>query len=259
MAGGWQHGGVTRRLIVLLLGMLAALTMASPALAATHTVTLSPGNGSVNVTVSSGDTVTFRASDASTYHVKSGKGWTFSAAVTTAKPATTGAFTTPGTYTFTSTFDTVLGPAPSTGGSIVLPTKATPSPTTSTSAKPSASTTSKPSASGAPKPSASASATQSGVAIPPPITGGVIPTPGVTTSTGPQPQVAGPPPSASPTAEPSSTPAAGAGYGDPSGLTQSSPHGFGLPVALAVVAVVGVVTLLVRFLLATPEAERAVR
>ncbi|MCU1599500.1 MAG: hypothetical protein JWO22_209 [Frankiales bacterium] len=248
---------MTRRLLVLLLGMVAAVTLASPALAATHPVTLSPGNGTVNVTVSAGDTVTFRAGDGSTYHVTSGKGWSFAGTVTTAKPATTKPFNTPGTYAFTSTFDTVLGSAPSTGGSIVLPAKATPTPTTPASAKPSASATPKPSTSSSLKPSASASATQSGVAVPPPITGGVIPTPDVSTSAGPQPQVA-PTAGGAAGATTSPTAVANTNFADPSTLVQKSPHGFGLPVALAVVAVVGVVTLLVRFLLAAPEAQRPV-
>ena len=44
-------------------------------------------------------------------------------------------------------------------------------------------------------------------------------------------------------------------YGGKSGIVQGSPHRYGLPAALAVVGIVGVLSLLVRFLLAQPEAR----
>ena len=249
---------MTRRLIVVLLGILAALALAPPSQAAGHTVTLSPnGPGPSALTIAANDTVTFKAGDANTYHVRRTAGsWTFDVVVTSSKPVTTKPFGT-GTYGYRTTFDTVLGESPSSSGSIVVPTKATPSPTTSPTSKPSASATSRPSASPSPSAGASASVTASGVAVPPPITGGIIPTPDPSTSTGPQPQVA-PTAGGLPTATASPTPLANASFADPSTIVQKSTHGFGLPVALAVVGVVGVVTLLVRFLLAAPEAQRPV-
>jgi hypothetical protein len=69
------------------------------------------------------------------------------------------------------------------------------------------------------------------------------PAPGV-----PRPDIAGPGATAAPAADVT--------YADRS-LVQSSPHRYGLPAALAVVAITGVVSLLVRLLLAEPAARRA--
>jgi plastocyanin len=236
-----------------LLALLAVLVWQSPAQAATHTVTLATSGPSPSaVTIKAGDTVTFRAGDGNTYHVRRTAGsWTFSATVTQAKPATTPAFTKPGTYSYEMTFDTLIGPSPPQSGSVVVPSSTpspTASPTRSAAPRPSATASVRPVAS----PSTTAVPTQTGVAVPPPIQGAVIPTPSVTPSTGPVPQVAPPVLPGAPTPDP--TPSASVTYSDKK-LTQGSAHGIGLPAALAVVGVVGVVSLLVRLLLAAPEAR----
>lgn len=243
---------MTRRLLVALLGLLAVLFLPAPAQAAGHTVTLSTGGPSPSaITISAGDTVTFRAGDGNTYHVRRSAGtWTFSATVTSAKPVTTPPFTQAGTYSYTTTFDTLLGESPASNGSITVPaTPPSPTPSASPSARPSATATPRPTAS----PSPSAAPSPSGVALPPPIVGGVEPTPTGSPSAQPAPVVAVGRPSASPL-PPSPVPVVD--YADPTEIAQGSAHGFGLPATLAVVAVVGVVSLIVRILLAAPEARR---
>jgi plastocyanin len=247
---------VTRRLLAVLFGLLLALVgLASPAEAADHTVTLATSGPSPSaVTISVGDTVTFKAGDANTYHLRRSSGsWTFTATVTRAKPYTTASFPKAGTYGYTMTFDTLIGPSPPQGGSIVVPAPPpTPTPTAVATTKPSSRPTTKPVGT-TPSPAAAPSST--GVAVPPPITGAIIPTPVLTPSLGPAPQVA----TAGPTQTPSSSPLPHIDYGNPSGIAQKSPHGMGLPTALAVVAAVGVATLIVRILLAAPEAQPEAR
>jgi plastocyanin len=246
---------VKRTAAAVLTVLLGVLMTASPAHAATnHVVTLATnGPQPGNVTIAVGDTVTFKAADGNTFHVRRTSGsWTFTATVTTAKPATTKAFTAAGTYGYSSTFDTILGESPPASGSVVVPASS-PSPTAkpSTTPKPSTSASPRPSASGSPSPTAAP--TQSGVAVPPPITGGVVPTPSPTPApNGPAPQF---PTTPDQTSSPTSAPAANVQYADPSGLVQKSRHGYGLPTLLAVVGIVGVATLLVRLLLAQPEAR----
>lgn len=241
-----------RRLLPGVLALLAVLLWQSPAHAATHTVTLATSGPSPSaVTIRPGDTVTFKAGDGNTYHLRRTSGaWAFTATVTQAKPVTTPAFGAAGTYAYEMTFDTLIGPSPPQGGSIVVPTT-TPSP----SASPTGSTAPRPSATAAvpPGPSATPAAgpTQTGVAVPPPIEGAVVPTPSGTPSAGPVPQVA---PALPSTPEPQATATSEVTYSDTK-LTQGSAHGIGLPAALAVVGVVGVVSLLVRLLLAAPEAR----
>jgi hypothetical protein len=245
---------MTRRLLVTLLGVLAVLLVPVRADAAGHTVTLSAGGPSPSaITIAAGDTVTFKAGDANTYHVRRSSGsWSFTATVTSSKPVTTAPFESAGTYSYTVTFDTLLGQSPPSNGSITVPaTPPSPTPSASPSAKPrpSATASARPSTS----PTPSAAPTPSGQAVPPPIVGGVVPTPDVTPTGGPAPQVA--PGGPSPTAL-SPSPVAAVDYARPSEIVQHSAHGFGLPAALAVVAVVGVVSLIVRILLASPEARR---
>lgn len=246
---------MTRRLLVVLLGLLAVLFLPAAAHAAGHTVTLSTGGPSPSaITISAGDTVTFRAGDANTYHVRRSAGsWTFSATVTSAKPATTPPFTEAGTYSYTTTFDTLLGESPASNGSITVPaTPPSPTPSASPSARPSATASARPSASVSP----SAVPSPSGVAVPPPIGGAVVPTPTATPSAQRAPVVATGRPSPTPL---SSSPVPVVDYADPAEIAQDSAHGFGLPAALAVVAAVGVVSLIVRILLAAPEARPRVR
>jgi hypothetical protein len=95
-----------------------------------------------------------------------------------------------------------------------------------------------------------------GVAVPPPISGGVVPTPAATPTLGPVPQVAPPGTRPSP---PTAGQAVQVAYGDHGAIVQRSAHRFGLPAVLALVAALGVLTLLGRVLLRAPEADRRVR
>ena len=243
---------MTRRVLPVLLALLAVVVWQAPARAAGHTVTLATSGPSPSaLTISAGDTVTFKAADANTYHLRrTGGSWTVPATVTQSKPFTTEPFTQPGTYSYTMSFDTLIGPSPPQSGSIVVPATApSPSPT----AAPSASASARPTTSARPSASASPTAvpTASGVALPPPIVGGVVPSATPSASAGPMPQVA--PPVAAGSPEPSATTAVS--YAPKAGIVQRSAHGIGLPAVLAAVGVVGVVSLLVRFLLAAPEAR----
>jgi plastocyanin len=245
---------VKRAAAAVLTVLLGVLLTATPVHAAgkDHVVTLATnGPQPTNVTIVAGDTVTFKAGDGNTFHLRStSTNWSVSAVVTSAKSLTR-AFTAAGTYRYSSTFDTLLGESPPANGSVVVPTSSpSPSASASPTAKPSSAVTSRPSA------SASAVPTQSGVAVPPPITGGVVPTADPTTPSGPTPQFA---PQPGQTASPTAAPAANVQYADPSGLVQGSRHGYGLPTLLAVVGIVGVATLLVRLLLAQPEARPEAR
>ncbi|MDX6215683.1 MAG: hypothetical protein QOG99_1267 [Frankiales bacterium] len=251
---------MTRRAIALLLGLLTALGVglwtASDAWAATHVITLSQGEQSTTVTIRAGDTVTFKNSDSSSHRVRSsGSNWSFDHTIAAGKSQLTAPFTRPGSYAFSDSY--AIGIVPRTvAGSIVVPTS--PSPSASPAPRPSA--TSRPSASASAKPTTSASPsaapTPSGIAVPPAIIGGVAPTPTASGSPGPPPQVApgGQTPSGTAT-----TPVTHVDYANPAGIVQHSSHGTGLPVALAVLAALGVLTLLIRVLLSAPEARHDIR
>lgn len=239
---------------MLLLGLLAALFLALPAEAATTTVTLGQsGPSPATVTVKVGDTVIFSNTDSVDHTLKAtSAGWTAAGKVTPGKKVQT-TFTTAGTFTYSDTYtNAILGFGQTAEGSVVVPAQPTPSATPKPTAKPS--TTSRPtSAPTAPGTTPTPVATGTGAPQLPPIVGGQIPTPVATASSGPPPQVAGP--DASATSGPSGAPAAAVDYDDPSSLVQGTNRGFGLPTALAVVGIVGVATLLVRLLLAQPEAD----
>lgn len=255
---------MTRRLLLVTALALAVVGVASPSwAAATHTVTLSATEQGTTVTIRLGDTVTFDNTDGVTHHVKSqSPNWSLDQRVAAGKQVVTPPFGAAGTFTYTDSY--AFGPLTRTvSGSVVVPSQAAPSPTPSS--RPSSAPSAQPSApppAAQPAPSAapSASATPgAGVAVPPPISGGIIPTPGATAVPGLVPQVA-PPGGATPApAEASPAPAADVVYGDSRGIVQGSAHRFGLPAVLALVAALGVLTLLGRVLLRAPEAGRRVR
>lgn len=249
---------MTGRRLATLLGtaLLLALSLVSPAAAATKTVTLSnQGPSPTSLTVAAGDTVRFVNSDSVSHTVARTSGaWTFTRQIAAGASATTAAFTKPGTYAYSDSFTLVAVPQ-TRNGSIVVPVPPSPSP------RPSASATPKPSAPPSPsvRPTASPTASPttpaptasaSGVAIAPGITiGGIAPSASPAASAVPGPDIASPQPGRS------ASPATTVAYGGKSGIVQSSPHRYGLPALLALVGIVGVLSLLVRFLLAQPEAR----
>jgi plastocyanin len=252
---------MTRRLLAALIGLLAALlsslVLAAPAQAAVTKVSLTPsGPSPATVTIKAGDTVAFTNTDTVTHTLQStSSNWTLKATRLAPRSTKSVAFTKSGTFDYSDTYTFVAVPQ-TFPGHVVVPAAPSPSPTprttASTSPRPVASPTARPVVSASP----SAVPSASGFAVPPPITGGVIPTPSPTSSVGPVPQVASP--GATPDS-PSTSPVANVDYGSPRGIVQGSSHGFGLPAALAVVALVGVASLLVRLLLNAPEAGRGVR
>jgi plastocyanin len=250
---------VTRRLLAaplaLLVALAAVLAVASPAQAADHVVRLSQTEqDNSTITIRSGDTVTFTNTDSVSHRVKSGSKWSFDHVIASGKSQRTNPFTQPDTYGYTDSYVIGLIPRTVTGNIVVVPASPSPSSTPRPSSSP------RPSASASPKPTTSASPsaapTPSGVAVPPPIIGGVAPTPTASGSPGPPPQVAsgGQTPSGTAT-----TPVTHVDYANPAGIVQHSSHGTGLPVALAVLAALGVLTLLIRVLLSAPEARHDIR
>ena len=244
---------MTRRLLAALGALLAVLLTPGIAQASVSKVSLTQNGPSPStVTIKVGDTVAFTNTDSVTHTLRStSSNWTFSATVA-AKATKSVTFPKPGTFDYSDTYNNILGLPQTAAGHVVVP-KPQPSPTPSASPssrpQPSATATARPYGSASP----SAVPTSSGVALPPPIIGGGVPTPSATPSVGPVPQVA--PGGVRPTSV-STSPAAQVEYANPHEIVQGSAHGFGLPAALAVVAAVGVVTLLVRILLAAPEAGR---
>ncbi|MCU1622219.1 MAG: hypothetical protein JWL79_1064 [Frankiales bacterium] len=250
---------MTRRLLAaplaLLVVLAAALAVAGPAQAATSTVTLGQnGPSPSSVTVKSGDTVVFSNADTVTHVLKStSKNWSLSATLK-AKSKKSVAFSSAGTFDYSDTYNNaLLGFSQTATGHVVVPASPPPSATPTSRASPRASPSTSPGP--ATSASASAAATPSGVAVPP-IIGGVAPTPTASGSTGPAPQVApgGQTPSGTATA-----PVTHVDYANPAGIVQHSSHGTGLPVALAVLAALGVLTLLIRVLLSAPEARHDIR
>lgn len=231
-------------LLALLVGGFLALVQTG-AQAATHAVTLtSNGPSPQTVTINRGDTVTFANADSVNHTITHNAGaWSYQATIRPGASSTTPAFRTAGQYGYSDQFFVLLvrqqvdgfvsvrAPAPSPTPS---PTKSrTPSPTPSPT--PTKSPTPQPTT-----PSPTPSASPSGIAIGPGI-GGL---PSLTPSGGPTPNVAPP--------ETSSAAPGVVAYGPKSELAQSSAHRFGLPVLLALLGVVGALSLLVRLLLAEP-------
>lgn len=229
-----------RALAAALLIVVPALLWSLLAQAATTVVTLT-GNGPspASVTIQRGDTVTFRNSDDVTHRVRrTSGGWAFDVSVPAGGSVSTPAFGAAGTYGYEDSY-TIALLVQRFDGSITV--KA-PAPTRSPSARPTSSRSAAPRPSASRSPSPSPSPTGSGTAVGPPI--GTLPP--VVPSSGPTPDIAPPPV----TATVSPSPAPVVAYGDPAGLVQSSPHRYGLPTALALLAAVGVLSLILRLLLA---------
>ena len=259
-------------LLLALLG--AALVGAAPAGAATATVTLSAkGPTPDSVTISVADTVTFTNADQLAHVVSSTKtsmsvSWTYGPqSVERGKPATTPAFTQPGTYTYSDQGLLLAGtvvvwasppsPAPSATSA--------PSPGASSRASSRASSGSKAS-NGPPKlgsaPATSAGASPTGAPALPsglsPFRGGFLPAgslPAGPPVLGPQlaPPLAGESPGLP---ELSESAVANATAGKGSVNNRNPQQAYGLPVALAVVGIGGAASLLVRVLLGRPGSGR---
>lgn len=238
-----------RRLVWLLLAGLVATvlaTLVAPASAATATVTLN-GNGPTPqaITINRGDTVRFVNQDNGSHTITSNAGaWSYSATIAAGASATTPAFAAAGQFGYRDSFFIAVVQQNVNGTISVRAPSPSPTPSATRSPTPAP----KPSATRSPTPaatpSASASATPSGMAIIPGIDG--VPT--LAPTAGPTPDVAPPE-----TALPTPTVVA---YGPKSAIVQSSPHSFGLPVLLALLAAVGTLSLIVRVLLAQPAPIR---
>jgi plastocyanin len=242
----------------LLLGVVVLLGVSVlPAQAAQTTVTLGPNGPSPGtVTIARGATVTFVNRDSVSHTITRTAGrWTYNQPIAAGEVVTTPAFTASGTYGY-SDRHVVLLISNTDVGSIVVPT-ATASPSASATRKPSPKPSATPSRGAQPSsppssvPTPLPSASGTGTAIGPGIGSGSFPPSSPGQSSVPTPNVA---PGQSGSASPA--PAGGLTYGDKAGVVQGSAHRYGLPAALAVVAMTGIVSLLVRLLLAEPAARR---
>jgi len=235
--------------IALLAALAVALLVRVPgAGAATKTVSLgSNGPTPQTITINRGDRVSFVNNDNGSHTITSNAGgWSFRATIQPGARATTPAFTTAGRFGYSDVFFITVVQQ-SVNGFIEVKATApspTPKPTASRTPSPSA----KPSATKSPTPRPSATPSSSGVAIGPGLVLGTVPP--LVVPSGPAPNVA--PPETLGT----STPATTLAYGPKSAIVQSSSHRYGLPVLLALLAVVGVLSLLVRLLLAEPAGRR---
>jgi plastocyanin len=217
-------------------GLLLALTvLVAPGHGVTRDVSLTAdGPKPRSLTLKPGDRVQFVNNDSVPHQVASRSGWQYNSGplppgrITQESPP----LTAPGTYTY----DDIRGLFFAFEGRLVVP-KPAPSPSPTLSPRPSPTRAS-------PVPSATSSPTPS----PTPVT----PTPSATRPS------AVPVPTAAPT-RPAPRPAPEVRYGVQQALVQSSPHRYGLPTLIALVCVVGVLSLLLRYLLflAPAGAERS--
>lgn len=226
-----RERGLLAAVLLLVLGVLVV-----PAGAATRTIHLTAnGPSPAKLALRSGDRVRFVNDDSVPHEVTSTSGWQYDSG-----PLPPGATSdpgpvlhAPGTYRYTDTRGVVVLPQ-SFDGALVIPVPPpTPSAAPSATSRPSRSATPTPTASAAPSPPATPPAT-----------------PSATPSQTPTPVPTAPSASPEPSASPAPSPAPDLRYGDPRALVQSSPHGFGLPFLLGLVAAGGVLSLLVRYLLA---------
>lgn len=224
-----------------------------PAQAATRTVTVgSQGPSPATLTIAKGDVVRFVNGDSVNHTIQRETGsWSFSATLGAGQSATTAPFRAAGTFGYTDVRAGVLF-SDTFRGAVVVP-----APPPAASPRPSAtrSATPRPAPSGPPAPAPSPSAT------PLPVPSGTAALPGFTLGPVPSsPASAVPAPALAPSVAASGTPTPPAGvpvaYGGKDGIVQGSAHRYGLPALLALVAIGGVVSLLVRFLLAEPGARR---
>ncbi|MCW2544188.1 MAG: hypothetical protein JWM40_1740 [Frankiales bacterium] len=225
--------------------LLGALVLASPARAATRTVILD-GNGPSprSITINAGDKVAFVNHDSVSHTVSDNAGpWSFHSTIRSGGSATTPVFSAAGHYGYNDAFVVTVFQQ-NVDGSIEVRAVApspTPKPTATRTASPRPTATKTASPSASPSRSASPTATPAETATPSPSAtlGTVPPTPQPSTSE-PTPAVA----------TPGGTPTVA--YGPTSEIAQASAHRYGIPVLLALLAVAGVLSLLVRFLLAQP-------
>jgi hypothetical protein len=233
--------------------------------AATQTITITLGVGGPDRSPASAapsDTIKFVVSnDRSKHLVKStSKNWSFSATVDAQGSYSVKLPAGPGTFTYSDTHTVLIGPTVDNGRVTSTAPKpsasATPKPSPSASPKPTPKPSAAPQPSVSPQPTAGASATGtpapggSGTALAPGLGTGILTT-GTPSPGAPQPNIA---PELSATPDATANPAAGATGAPPvkyadRPLTQDSSHRYGLPALLAVLALTGVTSLLVRYLL----------
>lgn len=235
---------------MLLLAALAVGVPAGPAQAAVVRISLTVQGPTPNpATVNVGDTVVFANDDRVDHTVKATSGWTFTEVISAGDEATY-VFTKAGTFGYTDQHAVFTN----NGTVVVKGAAASPSPTARPTTSP------KPQPKPSPKPSATPSATSTTTPTPDPATGTAtrpglgtagLPTATPTPTGVPQPDIAQPVP-----VTPVPGPSAAAVRYSSRGLVQDSAHRYGLPSALAVVALTGVASLLVRVLLAHPAARR---
>jgi plastocyanin len=262
---GWHDGAMrsTQRAgacLALLLSLFALALPVSPARAATVTVTLTvQGPGPNPASAAAGDTVVFANSDAVTHTVKAyGSNWAFDVRIAAGSSASH-VFAAGGSYGYTDTHAVGLFNSRSDVGTVAVSapaTKPTPAPVRTAAPSPAPRAPAKPpAASASPATSASPAAPGAGTALAPGLGSLTLPTAGPVPSAGlPAPDLAAPPPETA-LAQPTPQSTVGAVYAD-KGLTQGSPHRYGLPAVLAVLAVTGVASLLARLLLSEPAARR---
>ena len=271
LATAWMS--VLSVLSMLCLAVVALVVLAEPSRADPRVVTLSQlGPSPTSVALLAGQVVRFRNDDSVPHTITSTSGnWTFHAVIPAAKTADTPPFrpsvpqTTSYGYTDRYAFErTVLIGRPGEISVSAAPSSPARPPATTTSSSPrapgsavpraSSSRSSSPSA----DPSGSATTTttttqttRTGTALAPGIGSRVsMPTP--SSIDGPQPNIAPVPASGEPQPRAAASTAAVA-YSQ-RGLVQESSHRYGLPAALALLAVTGVASLLARLLLAQPPA-----
>jgi len=213
--------------------LLALAVLVTPSQAKTHDVSLTvDGPVPRTLQLKPGDRVQFVNNDSVPHQVNSRSGWQFNSGPIPPGRVSpeTPPLTAPGTYSY----DDVRGLFFATfEGRLVIPKPSpTPSPTATRTASPTPSPTK---ASPAPSPTRSPSPSP----IPTPT---ATPTPSASASPS-----AVPSPSAAATSLPPTAPEIR--YGVQQALVQSSPHRYGLPALIAAVGVVGVLSLLLRYLL----------
>lgn len=246
--------------MALLLGC-ASLLLAAPAEAAVKTVSLTgTGPSPSPVTIAKGDSVRFLNTDNVAHTVSRSAGsWSFKATIAPGQSAKTGTFGTAGNFDYADTYTLIAIPQ-SNPGRITVSAGTAPPPTASPkpTAGPTKSPAPRPTATRSPTPVAPGSASpsaqpiQTGTAVLPGIGTGQIPVPTPGQTAGPAPDIASPDATTSGSAVPVAPNLTYSGRG----LVQGSPHRYGLPAALALVGIVGVLSLLVRILLAEPAARR---
>jgi plastocyanin len=249
----------SRAALVLLLALAGVLLGVAPAQAA-RTVTIeltADGPKPASVTVTAGDTVEFLNTDPTFVHGAQSKStnWTFDTQpLPPGARARAGTLSKAGTYTYEST-----NTLEQFSGRVVVPgtTATAPSPARSAVSTPSRPPASSPAASpGAATPAPSASPTGGSGVVGPPLISGGLPS-AAPTEGGPAPDVAPVLPGGE--GEQSPEPAGSAGPAvavSPGRLAEpATARRYGLPAALAAVAAAGVVSLLVRLLLAHPAAR----